>query len=336
MSKQIKVVKLSHIKLETSFRNKEKDLSLELDINRNGLKVPLSVEEVSTNKYVLVDGYRRFYAMEFLKKEAAECTVETLSSEEERIIKRLGKELHTKRRTAYQLEKMISRLLENDAYEAKLIASLCNVSVGTITKYISGSDVSPEWLRRGEQANVGRHAFTDIHRLDVNEDTKEHIADRYIDKEINKSVVDVIKKSTKEKAFINVPEEKEKECIDEIIVQKSQEYDSIREVVHKNSLEAKYTKYSHTFMHTLNLRLLKKVEKILSINNYLNYLSNGQKVELDKSFRNILLILNPPITWPKFPAGEQFHEKHEDENVANIKYKRFSSLQKKDVIARKL
>jgi len=43
----------------------------------------------------------------------AECSVEKLSSEEERIVKRLGIEFHTKKRTAYQLERMINRLLEN-------------------------------------------------------------------------------------------------------------------------------------------------------------------------------------------------------------------------------
>jgi ParB-like chromosome segregation protein Spo0J len=336
MAKQIKEVKLSHITVETSFRNDEKDLSLELDINRNGLKIPLIVEEESTNKYVLVDGYRRFYVLDFLGIEAAVCIIESFSSEEERIIKRLGKELHTKRRTSYQLGKMINQLLENEAYDAKLIASLCNVSVGTIAKYIRGSDVNSEWLRRGEQANVGKHAFTDIQKLNVNDDTKNHIADRYIDKEINKSVVDVIKKSTKEKAFTNIPEEKTKACIDEIIVQQSKEFDAIREVVHKNSLEEKYTKYSHTFMHNITLSKLTKVEKNLSNRNYLNYLSSGQRLEINKSVQKILLILNSPITWLNFPNDEQFYEKHEAENVKNLKNKRTRPLQEKNIINRKL
>ncbi|WP_432357040.1 ParB/RepB/Spo0J family partition protein [Sporosarcina sp. UB5] len=336
MTKQMKEVKLSQIELETSFRNKEKDLSLELDINRNGLKTPLVVEEKSADKYVLVDGYRRYYALDFLGKEVAECIIEPFTSEEERIIKRLGKELHTKRRTAYQLEKMINRLLENEAYDAKLIASLCNVSTETIAKYIRGSDVNPEWLRRGEKANVGRHAFTDIHNLDVNDDTKDHIVDRYIGKEINKSVVDVIKKSTKEKAFTNLPEEKTKECIDEIIEKKSQEYDAIREVVHKNSLEAKYNKYSHTFMHNVNLRSLTKIEKILGNNNYINFLSNEQRMELNNLARKILLRLNPPITWLNFPNDVQFYEKHAEKNVKNLRNKVFRPSRKKYVINRKM
>ncbi|MCD8503243.1 MAG: ParB/RepB/Spo0J family partition protein [Bacillaceae bacterium] len=134
MSKQPKKIKLSQIRLETSYRKSEKDLSLELSISRQGLNVPLTVEEEGKNQYVLVDGYRRFYALDFLGKEYAECSVEKLSSEEERIVKRLGIELHTKKRTAYQLERMINRLLENEKYDTKLIASLCGVTEATIKK----------------------------------------------------------------------------------------------------------------------------------------------------------------------------------------------------------
>jgi ParB-like chromosome segregation protein Spo0J len=191
---------------------------LELDITRQGLKVPLTVEEESKNQYVLVDGYRRYYALEFIGVEEAYCNVEEPSSEEERIVKRLGIELHTKRRTAYQLERMINRLLESEEYDARLIASLCNVKEATITKYVRGFDVNPEWLRRGEQTGAGRHAFTEIHNLNVSDETKNYIADRYIDREIPKTTIEVIKKATKEKAFKDIPEENVKECIDEIMI----------------------------------------------------------------------------------------------------------------------
>lgn len=83
---------LSQIALETSFRDEVKDLSLEPDINRYGIRVPLIVEDLGTGKYVLVDGYRRFYALDFLGRETAECIVESATSIEGRIIKRLGKE----------------------------------------------------------------------------------------------------------------------------------------------------------------------------------------------------------------------------------------------------
>lgn len=141
MHRQLEQIKLSKIRLETTFRSKEKDLSLELDINRNGLKIPLIVEKISENEYVLVDGYRRFYALEFLGRKDVICTVRNATSEEDRIMKRLGMELHTTKKTAYQLGRMISRLLQSKDYNVKRIASLCHVNKETIIKYIRDSDV---------------------------------------------------------------------------------------------------------------------------------------------------------------------------------------------------
>ncbi|MFZ3578051.1 ParB N-terminal domain-containing protein [Virgibacillus sp. DJP39] len=320
MSKQPKKIKLSQIRLETSYRKSEKDLSLELSINRQGLKIPLIVEEEGKNQYVLVEGYRRFYALEFLEIEDAECNVEKLSSEEERIVKRLGIELHTKKRTAYQLERMINRLLENENYDARLIASLCDVTEETIKKYIRGSEVNPEWIRRGEQTGAGRHAFTDIHKLNISEETKNYIADKYIDRQINKSTVDIIKKATNENAFKDIPEENTKECIDQIIEQHTKNYETVKEIVSESSLKAGYTKSNHTFMHNLTLVLIKKIERIFRNRYYVDYLSDKQKGKLTKSLRSLILILNPPLKWSDFPKHEQARENLEDEDGERLEH----------------
>ncbi|MDN4495132.1 ParB N-terminal domain-containing protein [Ureibacillus aquaedulcis] len=169
MFEQPREIELSQIRLETSFRKNEKDLSLEMDISRNGLIAPLIVQLESEDTYVLVEGYRRFYALQFLGKKYADCFIENYTSEEDRIIKRLRIEFQTKKRTAYQLEEMINRLLENELYDVKLLASLCNVTEKTIAKYRKGSDVNPDWIRRGRKTGAGRHGFTIIHKLNVSE-----------------------------------------------------------------------------------------------------------------------------------------------------------------------
>jgi ParB-like chromosome segregation protein Spo0J len=309
MTKQIRKIKLSQIEPETEYRNKMKDLSLELDISRNGLKVPLIVEEKGENQYVLVDGYRRYFALDFLKIEAAECIVETYSSEEERIVKRLSKELHTKRRTAYQLERMIKRLLENEKYDIPLIASLCNVTEGTIRKYVRGADVDPEWLRIGEENNVGKHTLTEIHNLNINKEAKNYIFDKYKDKQIKKTTVHVIKKATKEKAFMDIPEEYVKKCMDDIIDHKNNEYEAVREIVYENSLQAGYTKESHTFIHRLVLSLLSRVKKIFHNKNYVDYLTTKQKKEIMKLINSLQQIIDQPIKWPKFPVEDKLKKK---------------------------
>ncbi len=61
-------IKLSQIRLEPEFRLREKDLGLELSINKQGLRVPLIVEEESKGCYVLVDGYRRFFCPSIFRK----------------------------------------------------------------------------------------------------------------------------------------------------------------------------------------------------------------------------------------------------------------------------
>lgn len=301
MSRQLEKISLSQIRLETNFRNKEKDLSLELDINRNGLRIPLAVEKESKDEYVLVDGYRRFYALEFLKKADAECFVEGLSSEEGRIIKRLDMELHTKKKTAYQLGRMVQWLLQNKNYDKKRIASLCNVTPSTIAKYIRGSDVNPDWLKRGEKAGVGVHAFTTIHELSVSKDNKNYIAEKYINKEITKDDVDHIKKAVNDKAFKNIPQENIIECVDQIIERRSQEKEAIKEVVGENSLMSRYTKGNHFLMHNIIIKLLTRVERILSNNHYTDHVSESQKNQLTKKVRRLNQLLNPPIQWRAFP-----------------------------------
>lgn len=308
------MIKLSQIRMETSFRNKERDLSLELSISRHGLKVPLIVEQVSKNQYILVDGHRRFYALDFLGGSEVECIVEELSSEEERIIKRLEMELHSKRRTSYQLERMVNRLLENERYNINLIASMCNVTEGTITKYIHGSNVNSEWLRRGERNGVGRHAFTDIHNLNVNIKVKNEIAERYINKECSKGTVELIKKATKEKAFGDIPDENIINCIDEIIKLHSKNYEDVKEIVIRYSLQASYNESSHTFLFGLTVKMLTKVIMILSNSNYAKYLTNMQKEELTNCLQEIQKILTPPLNWSEFPKEQQLFEKVEEEN----------------------
>jgi ParB-like nuclease domain len=320
MTKQLKKIKLSQIRLETSFRKSEKDLSLEMDISRQGLKVPLIVEEESENQFVLVDGYRRFYALEFIGLEDAYCDVVEHSSEEGRIVKRLGLELHTKKRTGYHLEEMIASLLESKKYDVSTIASLCNVTLATITKYVNGSDVNREWIRRRKQTGAGFHGLTVIHNLNVSDENKNYIVDKYIGREISKTIVDTIKKATKEKAFQDIPEEDVTECLEEIIVQQSRNYENVKEVVNEKSLQAGYSKSSHTFVHKLTLKLLTRVESIFRNKYYVQSLSKKQKSELTKKVRSLLMSLDPPLTWTEFPIEEKLYKKVEEEGNDNLEH----------------
>src|SRR5699024_5232068 len=184
----------------------------------------------------------------------------------------------------------------------KLIASYCNVTESTIKKYIRGSDLNPDWLRRGEKTGAGRHGFTVIHNLDVSDEIKSYIADRYIDREIKKNTVDVLKKATNEKLFMEIPEDNVKECIDQIIEKHSKDYETIKEIVVKNSLKAGYLKSSHTYMFNFVLKSLMRIEEVFKNSYFVNHLSDRKKEQLVKSIRNLLSALNPLIKWSDFPT----------------------------------
>ncbi|WP_404427731.1 ParB N-terminal domain-containing protein [Ureibacillus chungkukjangi] len=295
MIKQInQQVELSQIRLETFFRNKVKDLSLEMSIKSNGIRTPLIVEEESKDRYVLVDGYRRFYALEFLEIKSVICIVEEQTSEEERIIKRLEVELHSQQRTAFQLERMIKHLLESKKFDVKKIARNCKVTEETIAKYVRGFDVPTEWIDDAEELNIGRHALTIIHKLDVSEGVKEYLFSLYKNKEITIRTLEIIKKAAKEKTFKEIPEENLIECINHIIEHQSRNFNAVREIIHEISLLDEYNESSHKVIYNLTLKLIGKLEKILSNSIFLRYLSTKQKSKLNKELSILFILLNPP------------------------------------------
>ena len=63
------------------------------------LKNPILVEQESESKYVLVKGYRRYFALQFIGKKEALCMVDQKTSE----------------------DRMINRLLEIKKYEIALV-----------------------------------------------------------------------------------------------------------------------------------------------------------------------------------------------------------------------
>lgn len=161
MNLHVKKIRLAQIRLETDFRIKEKDLSLEMSVQRHGLQVPLVVEMEGTERYVLVDGYRRYYALDFLGVQWADCVIELETSREERAVRRLRQELHggRERRTAYQLDKMVHWLAGTGSFDPLLLAKLCSVGKADILKYIPG--MHPLFLHDNVLHDNGSKAETD-------------------------------------------------------------------------------------------------------------------------------------------------------------------------------
>ncbi|PFA51598.1 chromosome partitioning protein ParB, partial [Bacillus cereus] len=95
-------------------------------------------------------GYRRFWALKHLNVPLVTCKVEKLISKDSRVLKRLRIELKSKKKTGYEVERMISFLL-GDGYTEDDIAKQCNIQKKTVKKYINGKDVNTHWKIRAEQ-----------------------------------------------------------------------------------------------------------------------------------------------------------------------------------------
>ncbi len=286
-------LKLSQISLETFFREKERNENLELSIASNGLRFPLVVEEVNENNYVLVDGYRRYYALKFIGKKEAECTVEKLTSPEGRLLKRLAIEFHTEKRNPYQLERMINQLLAIKNYDIKEIAELCSVTVDTVKKYIKGREINPEWIRVGEEKELGRHVLTDIYYLNnISYKTKECIFKLYSEKEITGTAVKNIELITRIPGFKSFPEKVKKECIDEVIQFGIKDKEMMDEIVSKKSLQSNFNAESHKFLENQLIKLINRIKKILLSTNFVNKMPLNKKLFWKKEFEGLIMLLN--------------------------------------------
>ncbi|MCT2534791.1 ParB N-terminal domain-containing protein [Aquibacillus koreensis] len=294
----IRKVKLAQIKkLEEPFREEKRDEMLELDISRYGLTSPLVVEQVSEKSYVLVEGYRRYNALDYIGKNEALCIVEEVTSPDERIIKRLKTEFHTKKRTPYELERMINHLLAIKPYKVTELSESCSVTVETITKYIKGKNVNPEWVKTGEEKNLGRHVITDIHYLkNIKYQTKEYIFELYKEGQITGNAVKAIDTFTKIPGFKLLREVTKKECIDEVVQSgiRDRDRDKLEEIISSKKMNTNFDAESHKSIYKLLLKYIDKINNILRNTIFVNHLSLSQRQYLINYFEGFIILLDDP------------------------------------------
>lgn len=93
---KVQKIKLKDILIEEPFRKQNFHLELAYDIKSNGLRNPIKVEKTDENKFVLVEGYRRYFALRYIDENHANCIIENKTSEVTRVIKRLSTEFQQK------------------------------------------------------------------------------------------------------------------------------------------------------------------------------------------------------------------------------------------------
>lgn len=245
---KFKNISLKYIKLEDEFRKNLEDFSLATSIKQNGLIEPLIVEEKNSNCFILVEGYRRFWALKHLNVPFVTCKVEKLTSKDSRVLKRLRVELKSKRKTGYEVERMISFLLD-DGYTEDDIAKQCNIQKKTVKKYINGKDVNTQWKIRAEQSGAGIHGLTEIHHLtNIHPENKEYVANLYIKRKINANNVESIKTLTKLDEFNKSSKDSQRDCINDMIGDESLNNERLKDIVFTRLLKQQYTLSVHQYI----------------------------------------------------------------------------------------
>lgn len=311
---KFKNISLEYIKLEDEFRKNLEDFSLATSVKQNGLIEPLIVEEKNSNCFILVEGYRRFWALKHLNIPVVTCKVEQLTSEHSRVLKRLRVELKSKRKTGYEVERMISFLLD-DGYTEDDIAKQCNIQKKTVKKYINGKDVNNHWKIRAEQSGAGRHGLTEIHHLtNIHPDNKEYVADIYIKRRINANNVESIKTLTKLDEFNKSSKNFQRDCINDMIGDESLNNERLKDIVFTRSLKQQYTLSVHQYVFDKVLRLFDKVIDSCC-HNFVNHLTPVQKKDLQRKIKIIsnkigLLPISPTPPPKTFSTSLKKYQEH--------------------------
>ncbi|GAB6447165.1 ParB/RepB/Spo0J family partition protein [Bacillus cereus] len=311
---KFKNISLEYIKLEDEFRKNLEDFSLATSIKQNGLIEPIIVEEKNSNCFILVEGYRRFWALKHLNIPVVACKVEKLTSKDSRVLKRLRVELKSKRKTGYEVERMISFLLD-DGYTEDDIAKQCNIQKKTVKKYINGKDVNTQWKIRAEQSGAGIHGLTEIHHLtNIHPENKEYVANLYIKRKINANNVESIKTLTKLDEFNKSSKDSQRDCINDMIGDESLNNERLKYIVFTRSLKQQYTLSVHQYIFDKVLRLFDKIIDSCC-HNFVNYLTPVQKKDLQRKIKIISNKLEFPSTSPSppkkiFSTSIKKHQEH--------------------------
>jgi len=156
-------------------------------------------------------------------------------------------------------------------------------------------------IEKAKKAGVGIHALADLHESIISKELKDNVFDRYLNNEFNSKTMGYIRKATNEKVFKDIPIDSAQMCLDEIIQSKPENYENVKTIVHKNRLIGGYHKSSHTSIHNSTLKHFDAIKENLTIQNYVQFLSQKQKDELKNFTHGIIRCLNSTIVTLSFP-----------------------------------
>ncbi|MGF7186459.1 ParB/RepB/Spo0J family partition protein [Desulfitispora alkaliphila] len=287
---RIRKIPIKLIIEENKYRNKVEDKSLILSIREKGLMEPLIVEgPVLKYKYLLIEGYRRLASLKILGYKTIPCVVKDVSSEESRILKRLTVEFSTKKKTSYELERMMEFLI-NKGYTKKQIAKEINVSISTIYRYTKTIGKETEIKRKAEAAGVDKSGIDDIINIpDITPELREQLYLWYIDKLFKAYHVRSIKLITKTQYFNSLPTESQHSCIWKAINDTKFEKDKAKRIVFLETIKHFTEEDLNKYIFGYVIDSLKEINEVCENQDFINSLTVEQTKKISRILEEIQL-----------------------------------------------
>lgn len=316
VSVTIKKIRLELIDLENPFRSSVESPALSMSLLHSKLQEPLIVEGPINGRYILVEGYRRFDSLSRMGTTWVICNVQEVTNEEGRVIKRLRNELHRKKKTGYELERMIEFLLNRGLSEAE-IARQVKVSISVIKKHIKSLDVDLDLKEKAEKAKVGKDGITKLYKLpNVSERIKNILCDRFLIKEIFGYHVDSIEKVVKESLFSVLTEESQKRCINEVISQTKFDNDRAKTAVCSEIVSSgiQADLEVNNCVYIESVRLLEKLNQIYKYG-FINDLPRNERMNIQSLIYHLVRLTNTPLHWDEFPSTPIKENKNQNKQM---------------------
>ncbi|MFA6754918.1 MAG: ParB/RepB/Spo0J family partition protein [Bacilli bacterium] len=170
---QIKLINLNDIFDSSFLKNviipKQKIDEMETSVKENGIITPLIVREISPNKYEIVKGRKRYYALKRLKKYDTPCIIKEFSDEETLIILLLS-EKDLKDSDVVEIAYLCDILKKKFNYKNKDLGELLKQSPSQVSNILQLlnlnkiilNDISRKRLSYGQAKAISRLSDVDL------------------------------------------------------------------------------------------------------------------------------------------------------------------------------
>lgn len=234
--------------------------------------------------------------------EFVKCIIQKVTSPEQRVIKRLSTELHRKKKTGYELERMIGFLV-NKGFSPKEIAKQTDVTTYTINRHIRSLDVDKELKKRAELAKVGKDGLTRLCKLpNVTNEIKSDLIEDYLQKVFFGYQVDSIEQVVMDSHFVQLSNEGKQCSIKQAIDESKFAQPQAKKIIYSNIVKEQQICDEEVINFVYRNTCTQLVDIIGICNStFQDQLSRLQIRNLQLLIHSLVQVTKTPYYWSNFP-----------------------------------